>query len=314
MRRLPPLATLRAFEAAARHLSFRRAAEELAVTPTAISHQIRLLEDTLGQKLFDRRTRQVVLTEAGQLLYAPLHRSLDTIAEAVDQVRAIKAAGTVTLTATMAFTSRWLVPRVASFRERFPGISLRLLGSDDVVDLRAGAADLAVRYGDGVYPGCRSQLLFRASFVPVCSPRLKVRHPANLADHTLIHSEWRHMDESTPLWSRWYAEAGHPYRRGGDLVFTDETHAIQAAVAAQGVALAALALAADELASGSLVVPFGPALDGHGFHVVIADGRADDRNIAAVREWLVDEAADFNRRRAAAPERPSPDRRRMDDR
>src|ERR671912_2206678 len=153
MRRLPPLAALRAFEAAARHLSFKHAADELAVTPTAISHQVRLLEDTLGQRLFERRTRRVVLTSAGSMLYAPLRNSFESMVEAVECVRMIKTPNAVTLTATMAFTSKWLVPRVAAFRARFPGINLRLLASDDVLDLRTGGADIAVRYGGGADPG-----------------------------------------------------------------------------------------------------------------------------------------------------------------
>jgi LysR family glycine cleavage system transcriptional activator len=292
MRRLPPLAALRAFEAAARRLSFKHAADELAVTPTAISHQVRLLEDTLGRRLFERRTRRVVLTAAGHTLYGPLRDGFDAIAEAVDSVRAITTSDAVTLTATMAFTSKWLVPRVAAFRARFPGINLRLLASDDVVDLRAGGADIAVRYGGGAYPGCRSQFLFQGSFAPVCSPRLSIRDPADLERHALIHSEWRNADERTPVWPRWYAEAGLHYRpTESGIVFSDETHAIQAAVAGQGIALLSLALVADELATGALVVPFDPVLDGYGFHVVVPDSRADDGNVGAVREWLAGEAA-----------------------
>lgn len=294
MRRLPPLAALRAFEAAARHLSFKGAAEELAVTPTAVSHQIRLLEDTLDTRLFERRTRQVVLTAAGQSLFVPLRDSFDVMGQAVERVRSARAASTITLTATMAFTSKWLVPRVAAFRARFPGINLRFLASDNVIDFRTGAASLAVRYGGGVYPGCRSQLLFRGLFAPVCSPRLPVRDPADLAAHPLIHSEWRNGDANAPFWPRWYTEAGLEYRRNGsDFVFTDETHAIQAAVAGQGVALTSLALVTEELAGGALVVPFGPTLMGEGFHLVIPNGKAEDEHVSAVRDWLVDEAVAF---------------------
>jgi LysR family glycine cleavage system transcriptional activator len=294
MRKLPPLATLRAFEAAARHLSFKRAAEELAVTPTAVSHQIRLLEETLGQQLFERRTRRVIMTSAAQTLYIPLRDSFDAIAQAVERVSAIKAASTVTLTATTVFTSKWLAPRVASFREHFPRVNLRLLASEDVIDLRTGAADIAVRYGAGIYPGCRSQLLFQEMFAPVCSPHLNVRTPADFEGHALIHSEWRQLDESTPTWPRWYAKAGIPYQRSGsDIVFTDETHAIQAAVAGQGIALAGVTLLAHELTSGNLSVPLGPMLPGRGFYLVIPDHHLDDGNVEAVREWLTGEADRF---------------------
>jgi LysR family glycine cleavage system transcriptional activator len=300
MRKLPPLATLRAFEAAARHLSFKRAADELAVTPTAISHQIRLLEETLGQKLFERRTRRVIMTSAAQTLYTPLRSSFEAIAQAVERVSVSKAASTVTLTATMTFTSKWLVPRVASFRERHPGINLRLLASDDVIDLRTGAADISVRYGAGTYPGCRSQLLFQETFAPVCSPRLDVRVPTDLKDHALIYSEWRQVDESTPTWPRWYDKAGLPYRQSGsDIVFTDETHAIQAAVAGQGVALAGVTLITDELATGALIVPFGPTLSGRGFYLVTPDNHVGNDNVETVREWLTGEAASFVSRNSA---------------
>lgn len=298
MRRLPPLATLRAFEAAARHVSFKRAAEELAVTPTAISHQIRSLEDVLGQRLFERRTRHVAMTTAGQILYAPLRAGFDTIAEAVERVRALKTTGIVTLTATMAFTSKWLIPRVAAFRNLYPDINLRLLASDDVLDLWGGAADIAIRYGGDVYANCRTDPMFREAFAPVCSPRLAVRVPAELAGHSLIHSEWRHVDERAPLWSRWFAEAKLPYpHAGGHILFSDEAHAIQAAVAGQGVALSSMTFVTDEIAAGLLTIPFGPALQGHEFRIVTRNGSDGDRNVAAVREWLADEARAFGAHR-----------------
>lgn len=281
---------LRAFEAAARHLSFKRAAEELAVTPTAISHQIRLLEAILGKRLFERQARRVVMTPAGQLLYPPLRDSFDAMAEVVASLHGSMAARTVTLTTTMAFTSKWLVPRAASFHSRFPGINLRLLASDDVVDLKAGDADIAVRYGSGPYPGCRSEFLYQGRFAPVCSPRLGISEPKDLDHHPLIHFEWRRMDETTPLWPGWFAKARRRYERsGGDLVFSDETHAIQAAVAGHGVALLSLALVADDIAAGALTNPFGPVLEGLGFHIVIPNHHAAEGNVSAVRDWLVSE-------------------------
>jgi LysR family glycine cleavage system transcriptional activator len=296
MRKLPPLATLRAFEAAARHLSFKRAAAELAVTPTAISHQIRLLEETLGQKLFERHTRHVVMTSAAQILYNPLRDSFDAMAQAVERVSSIKAVSTVTLTATMAFASKWLVPRIAQFRAQFPRINLRLLASDDVIDLRSGAVDIAVRYGEGVYLGCISQPLFQEFFVPVFSPKLNIRTTADLEDHALFHSEWRHLDDSTPTWQRWYAEAGLSYTRSGsDIVFSDETHAIQAALAGQGIALAGATLVSDKLSLGSLVAPFKRRLPGHSFHLVIPKHHEADAKVGAVREWLIGEASVFAR-------------------
>lgn len=301
MRRLPPLATLRAFEAAARHLSFKQAAAELAVTPTAISHQIRLLEETLGRRLFERRARRVVLTATGQVLYPALRDGLDTMARAVDAVRAKRSDRAVTLTATMTFTSKWLVPRVAAFRSRHPGIGLRVLASNDPVELRSGAADIAVRYGRGPYPGYRSEPLFQSRFALVCSPHLGLRNPADIRRQTVIHFQWRHVDSDTPLWPSWCAKAALPYGPEAELTFSDETHALQAAAAGQGVVLANLAFVADELASGALVVPFGPFLAGHGFWTLTPDRDAAeaDEDAAAVRTWLVTEAAAFARRLAA---------------
>jgi LysR family glycine cleavage system transcriptional activator len=136
-------------------------------------------------------------------------------------------------------------------------------------------------------------------FAPVCSPHLNVRTPADLERHALIHSEWRQLDESTPTWPRWYAKAALSYQRSGsDIVFTDETHAIQAAVAGQGVALAGVTLVADELTAGNLCVPLGP-LTGRGFYLVIPDSHLDDARVEAVREWLTGEAASFVSRNSA---------------
>src|SRR5438552_16767731 len=149
MRRLPPLGMLRAFEAAARHLSFKRAALELAVTPTAISHQIGRLEENLGVALFERRARRVILTPAGRTLFPVLRDGLDAFADAIDGLHAHKARRSVTLSATTAFTAKWLVPRAASFRAAYPDLDLRLHASDEPVDLAAGTVDAAIRYGRG---------------------------------------------------------------------------------------------------------------------------------------------------------------------
>ncbi|MBZ4419067.1 transcriptional regulator GcvA [Myxococcus sp. RHSTA-1-4] len=306
MRDLPPLTSLRAFEAAARHLSFKRAADELAVTPTAISHQIRQLEEWLGTPLFERRVRRVVLTPAGQSLYPALREGFDALARGVDALRKPPERATVTLSATVAFTSKWLVPRVAAFRAACPGLDLSLHASDDTVDLRDGGVDLAIRYGRGVYPGLRSELLLQDRFAPVCSPRLGVRAPADLGKHPLLRFEWRRVEDDTPTWPRWFAAAGRPYRApGGTLVFSDESHAIQAAIAGQGVALASLVLVAEELASGALVQPFGPELDGFAYHVVHREPARDAERITAVRRWLLREAKAYTSRVPPSRRRPA---------
>jgi LysR family glycine cleavage system transcriptional activator len=287
MRKLPPLATLRAFEAAARHLSFKRAAQELAVTPTAVSHQIRLLEASLGVRLFERRTRQVALTAEGQGLYPVLRDGFDTFAAAIERIAARKARRIITLTATMAFTAKWLVPRIASFRDANPMIGLRLYASDEVVDLRSGEADAAIRYGRGPFPGMIAEPLVTDRYAPVCSPRLKLRGPEDLHRYPLLHSEWRRIDAETPTWRLWCKRAGLTSADvERDITFTDDSHAIQAAVAAQGVALVSLILVADELASGTLIQPFGPVLQGWPYHFLYPETARRREDLAAVQHWL----------------------------
>ncbi|MCK1344507.1 transcriptional regulator GcvA [Bradyrhizobium sp. CW11] len=286
-RRLPPLHALRAFEAAARHLSFKQAAAELAVTPTAISHHVRLLEKTLGVPLFERRTRRVSLTSAGKDLYPVLRESFDAIAEAALRLRTPSARKVVTLSATVAFTARWLVPRVSAFQQANPDIDLRLHASDEPADLHAGVADAAIRYGTGNYPGLKAEKLLRDSFAPVCSPRLKLRRPEELATQTLIHFEWRYLRSNNPTWPRWLRLAGvGNIRPKANLVFTDESHAIQAAVAGQGVALLSLMLVSDEIKRGTLVQPFKPSLEGYQYWLVYRIDAQHSTSISGLRRWI----------------------------
>jgi LysR family glycine cleavage system transcriptional activator len=287
MRRLPSLAGLRAFEAAARHLSFKRAAEELHVTPTAISHQVRQLEAAIGAPLFERRTRQVVLTPEGHVLLPVLSAGFDSFARAVDGLTRRGRRAVVTLSATPAFAAKWLVPRLAAFRKRRPDIDLTLLATLDLVDVKSGAADLALRYGRGPYPDLVAEQLTVDRFAPVASPRLGLRKPADLKSATLLHSDWRRSDPKNPTWRHWLKLAGldgvDP--RAG-LRFSDETHAIQATVAGNGVALHSLLLVHEELTAGTLVVPFGPQIEGFALHLVRGRERPLTEPIAAVQDWL----------------------------
>lgn len=301
-RRLPPLGALRAFEAAARLQSFKRAADELSVTPTAISHQIRALEEYIDVRLFERQTRKVALTDAAQRLLPVLSRGFDAFAQAIAEVSAHTQRRPLTLSATLSFTAKWLVPRVASFRTACPDLDLRLHASDDPVDLHAGVADAAIRYGRGPYPGLVAERLIENRFAPVCSPRLALRQPRDLHRHALLHSEWRHPTADTPTWRGWRARATAEGLDGLDaldvetgLRFTDESHAIQSAIAGHGVALLSLALVADDLASGSLVQPFGPALDGHPHWLVYPEGAARPE-VAALRHWLGTQTYDIEAR------------------
>ena len=290
VRRLPPLTALRAFEAAARHLSFKHAANELSLTPTAISHQVRQLEAHLGVRLFVRGTRQVDLTAAGHSLFPSLRDGFDAMARAVQSVRPGAQPRAIVLTTTMAFASRWLLQRLARFAAAQPDIALHLHTSDAPVDLQGGVAQLAIRYGPGRSPGLHSVPLLPSRFAPVCAPRLEVRNLEALAQVPLIGFDWFHREPATPDWPLWFEHAGcAPLPR--QLQFSDEVHAIQAAIAGQGVALVNLSLVAEELRTGVLRQPFGPELPGHGFHLAWAQARDADPDIALVRAWLLEEAA-----------------------
>jgi len=260
MRRLPPLSQLRAFEAAARHRSFKLAGQELSVTATAISHQIRLLEDRLGLPLFERRTRQVVPTAAAHSLYPVLRDGFDAFAEAIVALGANRTTA-VTLAVTPAFASQWLLPRLSQFQQLHQDIELRILAGDAVVDLARGGADLAVRYGGGPYPDHEACELATDAFLPVASPSLALREPAQLAHHRLIHFDWYRDSAERPTWAHWLKQAAlqHDDAQRG-LRFSEESHAIQAAIAGHGVALLSYTLVRGELERGVLVAPFGPRL------------------------------------------------------
>jgi LysR family glycine cleavage system transcriptional activator len=290
-RRLPALSSLRAFEAAAAHLSFQRAAAELSVTPTAISHQVRGLESALGQPLFRRLTRQLVLTPSGSRLFQSLREGFDTLEAGVSALRRPVATDTVTLTTNTVFAAKWLLPRMAAFRAACPGIDLRLHASDAVADLARGEADLALRHGEGDWPGLVTAELMRERYAPVCSPRLGLARARDLHRHPLIHLDWQPHARQPATWARWFEAAGiEPPKalaaRASRLSFSDETHGMLATLAGHGVALLSLTLAGEELRSGALVQPFGPALETGGYFLAAARGREREPAIRAVWQWI----------------------------
>ncbi|NZA26571.1 LysR family transcriptional regulator [Luteimonas sp. SJ-92] len=286
-RRLPSLSALRAFEAAARLGSAKRAAGELSVTPAAISHQLRQLEEELGQALFVRRPRQLLPTPQGQELQRALTAAFGTIAAAADRVRAPQRRS-LTLSATPAVASRWLVPRLPQLREACPGLDLRIHVSHEPVALDGVEADAAIRYGSGHWPGLLAHRLFDNVFAPVCSPMLGLRDPRELPRHTLLHFAPPGARSAPVDWQAWQRRAqvaGLDAAAGP--AFSDETHTISAALAGQGVALMSLALVADELHAGSLLRPFGPELQAEPFHLVHAEDRREDCWLATLRDWVL---------------------------
>ncbi|MEO9332466.1 MAG: transcriptional regulator GcvA [Pseudomonas sp.] len=287
-RRLPPLSALRAFEAAARHESAKQAAEELSVTATAISHQIRALEESLGVALFLRKPRKLELTLAGRELQQVLESAFDSIGAAVERLSAAPRRHAVTLSTTPAVAVRWLLSWVCLLRDSHPDIDLRIHASHEPVALDGVTADIAIRYGDGRWPGLVAEKLFDNTFIPACSPLLGLHDAADLPRHTLIHFRNQAVISSPLDWAVWQKQAQVPgLDIAAGLVFSDETHAVSAAVGAQGVALMSRQLIEDELTAGRLVQPFGPELEGKPFFLVYPESRRNDPSIQAVREWIL---------------------------
>jgi LysR family glycine cleavage system transcriptional activator len=287
-RRLPSLSALRAFEATARHQSAKLAAQELSVTPTAVSHQLRQLEDTLGVALFIRKPRQLVLTPEGRAMQEVLSDAFDAIGGVVAQLRAQPQRQVITLSTTPAIAARWLLPWVCVLRDAHPDLDLRIHATHDAVALDGISADLAVRYGSGPWPGMVAEKLFDTFFIPACSPSLKLTDPAELPRHPLIHFEPQLGRGRVPNWRTWQQQAQVPgLDPHAGLSLSDETHTITAALDGQGVALMGKVLITDELRSGRLVQPFGPEIEGEPFQLVYPEQRRRDPLILAVREWVM---------------------------
>ncbi len=297
--RLPSLGALRAFEAAARHLSLTRAAEELNVTPAAVSHQVKALEQDLGFTLLERSGRHLVPTSEARAGLAELRRGFDLVTEGVRRMRASRANPMLRITAEPTFAGMWLVPRLARFRERHPDLDVLIDAGDRLADFERDAVDVGIRWGSGRYPGLTAIRLFREQVFPVCHPSLLegepgLARPGDLAHHTLIHLDWPRDKGDWPDWRSWLdaAEAaGVDPERG--LRFTAHSDALRAAVEGQGVALTTDSLVVDDLRSGRLVRPFALALETDvQMFLVFRPDRADEPAIAAFREWIVDAAAE----------------------
>jgi LysR family transcriptional regulator, glycine cleavage system transcriptional activator len=294
MNKLPPLIELRAFDAAARHLSFKKAASELGVTPTAISHQIRQLERYCGRALFRRRPRPLTLTEAGARLFPIIRDGLETFVTAFAAVRRDGDAQPFRVTTTNAFASRWLVPRLPRWRNARPNAPLEVIGTDGVLDLDAGDADVAIRYARKMPTDGIAKEFLSDSFWPVCSPELSpgLKRAAGLRGHVLVHCYWSPSDLEAPTWQRWLAAAKRKWRDVPDLKdmdhlsFREELHAIEAVIAGQGIGIFSDVLVARELAAGILVRPFDCSLPGYRFYVVRTSGHPREKIIQNFATWL----------------------------
>jgi len=288
------LAQLRAFEAAARHLSFKDAADELAVMPTAISHQIKLLETYCGRPLFRRRPRPLVLTEAGARLLPVIREGLDSFAAALSAVRESPLERSLKVSTTNAFASRWLVPRLPSWRAVHPVISLEIIGTDRVLDLQGGECDIAIRWTLNPPAGLAARELFKSKFVVLCSPSLLPKGKPlggyrELKFHTVIHWYWSPQAVHPPTW-RWWLDGLRaedptvPFLEELDqLTFREELHAIDAVIAGQGIAICDDLLVAEEVRSGRLVKALDGELPGAGYYLLY---RRDHPNKAIIEDFF----------------------------
>jgi LysR family glycine cleavage system transcriptional activator len=306
--RLPPLNALRAFEAAARHMSFKKAAAELHVTPAAISHQIKALEDYLEVPLFRRLTRALELTSQGHALMPKLAEGFDNLAQAVERVRVAGESTPLRVSAPPAFASRWLVPRLHRFASAHPKIELKLTGTLNTVDSpesmpplpgesSASECDVDIRFGNGRYPGFRVEPILLPRYIPACSPALlQGEHPLKTVKElhwqVLLHDDTVRDEASGPSWEEWLKKAGvgdvDPSR---GLRFNNAALAIEAAVDGLGVVLALEPLIMADVASGRLVVPFQVDIPSRYAYYLVTSRVASNRHSATqFREWLLSEA------------------------
>jgi LysR family transcriptional regulator, glycine cleavage system transcriptional activator len=296
-RRLPPLNALRAFEVAARHMNFSRAADELSVTPGAVSQQIQNLEDYIGEPLFKRTPKGLLLTDAAQTALPALREAFDRLSEAASQLTAAVDGRRVTVSAAPSFAAKWLVPRLGRFEEANPEIDVWLSAGMELVDFTTGEVDIAIRYGSGRYPGLEVSRLMSETVTPVISPELLAEKPLidpqDLVNHTLLHDGSPDADESCPDWAMWLTARGV---RGLDGSrgprFNQSSLVIEAAVSGRGVALAKGALAQADLDAGRLVAPLQAStttLD-YAYYLVYPKAKGRLKQVRSFVSWVTAEA------------------------
>ncbi len=295
--RLPSLNALRAFEAAVRHMSFQKAAEELFVTPAALSYQIRQLEDQLGLKLFIRHNRSIELTEHGRLIAPGVRDAFDRLSQTMRQLETRRAGNVLVVSAGPAFTAKWLAPRLYRFIAQYPDVDARITASIKMADLEHDDIDVAIRFGQGDYRNCDSVKLVDEFVTPLCAPTLlegedALSSPENLADVALIHDDTHLGVFYLPDWQHWLDAAGlsgvRPSTSG--LHFNVADHAIDAAISGAGVVLGRMVLAQADIDAGRLVAPFDLKLKAdYSFFAVSLRSRSDEPNIVAFRSWLMEE-------------------------
>ncbi|WMN59451.1 transcriptional regulator GcvA [Pseudoalteromonas xiamenensis] len=287
-RRLPPLNALKAFEAAARQLSFTKAAEELYVTQAAVSHQIKTLEEHLGLKLFLRKNRSLLLTEEGQAYFLDIKEIFSQLIDATDKLLARGAKGSLTVSLTPSFAIQWLVPRLSLFHEAHPEIDVRIKAQDHDENSLTDDVDVAIYYGRGHWSGVQTHKLHTEYLVPLCSPMLltgprPLNQPSDLALHTLLH------DTTRRPWKLWMKTAGvRNVQVNTGPIFSHSSMVLQAAAHGQGVALGNSVLARPELDAGRLVIPFSHHLESkNAYYLVLRESQTELGKIVAFKEWML---------------------------
>ena len=296
MRKIPPLNSVRAFEAVARHQSFSAAANELSVTVAAVSHQVRQLEDGLGQKLLERG-RTVTLTAAGQAICPLLRGGFDQIAQAFALIDAPKAADAIQVSTTRAFAERWLMPRLAAFNAIYPDIVVSIHASEKVVDLRTETVDLAIRYGP-LTANARAPVLFEDRYMAVADARICPDGRAPTIDdfhqRALLAFKWKNQALEAPSWSAWLARVAHdPSRELRISWYSEETLALHAVERGLGPLLCSTVLMDEALRSGRMRRVEGPTLPGFTYHLIENNPGASRRSLGVFRDWLLGEARSF---------------------
>lgn len=306
-KRLPPLLALEAFDAAARHMSFKAAAVELYLTPSAISHRVKLLEQHLGLPLFRRLNREIRLTEAGQDYFGSVRKAFDQVAQASQKLALPPQAEELRLSAVPHFATSWIIPHLESFLDSQPGLRLFVESSQRNADFARDAVDAAVRYGHGRWPGLAAVKLTDLSVAPVCAPKLlpSLRQPRDLRGQTLIH-----LTAFPDSWPRWLAAAKVPGFKPKREIWVDNiTQAVDAAERGVGVALGVAPLIAPKLDEARLAMPFAPLIPAeYGYWFVCRRAEADKPRLRALRDWLLglmEQARADMQRLAPAPERPA---------
>lgn len=294
-RTLPSLNALRAFEAAARHLSIAEAADELHVTSAAISHQIRHLEDHLGMPVFQRNGRNLTLTDAGQAGLPAIREGFALLTAAMDAIDSLGETGSLAISVAPSFATKWLLPRLHRFEAQHPEIDIKVNASMQLCDFARDGIDVAIRYGAGTYPELISEKLIQESLIPVCSPELlasaPLGRPDDLKNHTLLHDESPDNDPSCPNWEMWLRAAGiHDIDASRGPRFNQSSMVLEAAMLGRGIALAKSTLAAADIASGRLVRPLpGHSPVGFAYYLVAPKSKLNLPKVSFFRDWLCDE-------------------------